>query len=352
MTKSPDAFRTISEVATWLGVQTHVLRFWESKFTQVKPVKRAGGRRYYRPADMRLLGGIKTLLHDDGMTIKGVQKVLREQGVAHVADLSPQLEGEEEVIVAAKPAASKPATDPTATEPTVEEVAPAAMIENAEEEPRSGTVLAFKAKPSSRKPAKPKPETAPAPEEEPLPLLDWIQRAPPAPEAKPTPGPVDQRAEDAAAKAPEPVPGQTTGEADEQPREEAADAVEALVRDTVAALSLPETVGISAPEPVSESGAEAGAESGEASETEPGSEQAAEAAADSSGATPPAPIPADLPPATELATGLATEPAYTPGLLGQMAELRQIRRLDAARIAPFTRALRDWFDRQEKALRG
>ncbi|MEC3862150.1 MerR family transcriptional regulator [Mesobacterium sp. TK19101] len=87
MSKSRDAFRTISEVADWLDTPAHVLRFWESKFTQVKPVKRAGGRRYYRPADMELLGGIKQLLHEDGMTIKGVQKVLREKGVKHVAAL-------------------------------------------------------------------------------------------------------------------------------------------------------------------------------------------------------------------------------------------------------------------------
>ncbi|WP_120632989.1 MerR family transcriptional regulator [Ruegeria sp. EL01] len=92
MSKSPDAFRTISEVADWLGVQAHVLRFWESRFTQVKPVKRAGGRRYYRPNDMRLLGGIKRLLHQEGITIKGVQRILREQGVAHVASLSPSLD--------------------------------------------------------------------------------------------------------------------------------------------------------------------------------------------------------------------------------------------------------------------
>ncbi|MEO0918229.1 MAG: MerR family transcriptional regulator, partial [Pseudomonadota bacterium] len=92
MTKSPDAFRTISEVAEWLGVQAHVLRFWESKFSQVKPVKRAGGRRYYRPNDMLLLGGIRKLLHEDGMTIKGVQKILREEGMAHVADMSPPLD--------------------------------------------------------------------------------------------------------------------------------------------------------------------------------------------------------------------------------------------------------------------
>lgn len=87
MSKSADAFRTISEVAEWLETPAHVLRFWESKFTQVKPVKRAGGRRYYRPADMRLLGGIKKLLHEDGMTIKGVQKILREQGIKHVSSL-------------------------------------------------------------------------------------------------------------------------------------------------------------------------------------------------------------------------------------------------------------------------
>ncbi|MEP5155221.1 MerR family transcriptional regulator [Planktotalea sp.] len=92
MPKSKDAFRTISEVAEWLDTPAHVLRFWESKFTQVKPVKRAGGRRYYRPADMQLLGGIKKLLHDDGLTIKGAQKLLREHGVKHVADLSQPLE--------------------------------------------------------------------------------------------------------------------------------------------------------------------------------------------------------------------------------------------------------------------
>ena len=87
MSKSRDAFRTISEVADELATPAHVLRFWESKFSQVKPVKRAGGRRYYRPADLDLLAGIKKLLHDDGMTIKGAQKLLREQGVKHVGSL-------------------------------------------------------------------------------------------------------------------------------------------------------------------------------------------------------------------------------------------------------------------------
>lgn len=92
MSKSPDAFRTISEVAEWLGIPAHVLRFWESKFTQIKPVKRAGGRRYYRPADMMLVGGIKHLLHDDGKTIKEVQALLRDHGIAHVSDRSASLE--------------------------------------------------------------------------------------------------------------------------------------------------------------------------------------------------------------------------------------------------------------------
>ena len=90
MNKSREAFRTISEVSEWLDTPAHVLRFWESKFTQIKPVKRAGGRRYYRPEDMALLGGIKTLLHDQGMTIKGVQKLLRDNGNRHVMALGPK----------------------------------------------------------------------------------------------------------------------------------------------------------------------------------------------------------------------------------------------------------------------
>ncbi|WP_461308179.1 MerR family transcriptional regulator, partial [Albidovulum sp.] len=89
MRKSAEAFRTISEVSELLETPAHVLRFWESKFPQVKPVKRAGGRRYYRPADIALLGGIKKLLHGDGMTIRGVQKLLGKHGARHVAEMSP-----------------------------------------------------------------------------------------------------------------------------------------------------------------------------------------------------------------------------------------------------------------------
>ncbi len=85
--KSAEAFRTISEVAVELDVPQHVLRFWESRFAQVKPVKRAGGRRYYRPEDIDLLKGIRALLYSDGFTIKGVQKVLKERGLRHVAEI-------------------------------------------------------------------------------------------------------------------------------------------------------------------------------------------------------------------------------------------------------------------------
>ena len=79
MSKSEKAFRNISEVSEWLATPTHVLRFWESKFSQIKPIKRAGGRRYYRPKDMLIIGGIKQLLHIEGHTIKGAQRLLKSK---------------------------------------------------------------------------------------------------------------------------------------------------------------------------------------------------------------------------------------------------------------------------------
>src|ERR1700761_108382 len=97
--KSAEAFRTISEVATDLDVPQHVLRFWETRFAQVKPVKRAGGRRYYRPEDVDLLRGIRSLLYSDGFTIKGVQKVLRERGLRHVAEIGRVAGGEIETSI-------------------------------------------------------------------------------------------------------------------------------------------------------------------------------------------------------------------------------------------------------------
>ena len=84
MDKAPDAFRTISEVADDLKVPQHVLRFWESRFNQIKPMKRAGGRRYYRPDDVDLLRGIHHLLYGEGYTIRGVQRILRDQGLKFV----------------------------------------------------------------------------------------------------------------------------------------------------------------------------------------------------------------------------------------------------------------------------
>ncbi|WP_170410163.1 MerR family transcriptional regulator [Ruegeria arenilitoris] len=148
MSKSPDAFRTISEVADWLGVQAHVLRFWESRFNQVKPVKRAGGRRYYRPNDMRLLGGIKKLLHEDGITIKGVQRILREQGVAHVSALSqgldevakPDATANDSVVV---PFSSKPVETSEQINLNLDDAAPVAEAPKVEPaEPKSQPVAA------------------------------------------------------------------------------------------------------------------------------------------------------------------------------------------------------------------
>ena len=105
MDKSPDAFRTISEAADELDLPQHVLRFWETRFATIKPLKRGGGRRYYRPEDVLLLRGIRHLLYDQGFTIKGVQRILKDQGSRYVIavgegkpleDLLPMIEAAEE----------------------------------------------------------------------------------------------------------------------------------------------------------------------------------------------------------------------------------------------------------------
>ena len=87
MEKSPEAFRTISEVAEDLDLPQHVLRFWETRFTQIKPLKRGGGRRYYRPDDVDLLKGIRYYLYGEGYTIKGVQRILKDRGIKHVTEM-------------------------------------------------------------------------------------------------------------------------------------------------------------------------------------------------------------------------------------------------------------------------
>jgi DNA-binding transcriptional MerR regulator len=107
--KSPDAFRTISEAAEELDLPQHVLRFWETRFSTIKPLKRGGGRRYYRPEDVLLLKGIRHLLYDQGFTIKGVQRILKDQGIRYVAGI-----GEGRVM---EPLASPPADDEPAFEP-------------------------------------------------------------------------------------------------------------------------------------------------------------------------------------------------------------------------------------------
>jgi DNA-binding transcriptional MerR regulator len=109
LAKAVEAFRNIGEVSADLGVRKHVLRFWEAKFPQLKPMKRGGGRRYYRPADVQLLQGIRHLLQTAGYTIKGVQKILREGGVEDVKKLGrAQPVGRDERGGRVKPPAQQP----------------------------------------------------------------------------------------------------------------------------------------------------------------------------------------------------------------------------------------------------
>ncbi len=115
MVKSPDAFRTISEAAEEVGAPQHVLRFWETKFSFVAPVKRAGGRRFYRPQDIVVLKAVRRLLHDDGLTIRGVQRLHKEQGLkklvgAEAADLieDGEMFAPPHAAIAVSPAAQSP----------------------------------------------------------------------------------------------------------------------------------------------------------------------------------------------------------------------------------------------------
>jgi DNA-binding transcriptional MerR regulator len=112
MEKSSDAFRTISEVAEDLDLPQHVLRFWETRFSQIRPLKRGGGRRYYRPDDVELLRAIRHLLYGEGYTIKGVQKILKEQGaralIALRVDSVPQQDGEQSLFDQLAPEAQPP----------------------------------------------------------------------------------------------------------------------------------------------------------------------------------------------------------------------------------------------------
>jgi DNA-binding transcriptional MerR regulator len=176
MPKSRDAFRTISEVAEWLDTQPHVLRFWESKFSQVRPVKRAGGRRYYRPADMQLLGGIKKLLHDDGMTIKGVQKLLREKGIKEISALSKSVDSEE--------------AEAAAIEATIARELPEA-IEKPEVDPLEAQISDIVAQTPSEDPVADAPNAA-TPSETPEPVTPEPEAVTPEPVAAKTETPAPQ----------------------------------------------------------------------------------------------------------------------------------------------------------------
>lgn len=112
MDKSPDAFRTISEVGEDLDLPQHVLRFWETRFAQIKPLKRGGGRRYYRPADVELLKGIRHLLYDQGYTIKGVQRLLKDNGNQFVIALGSGDKAAAEEIARQRQMAQKAAEEP------------------------------------------------------------------------------------------------------------------------------------------------------------------------------------------------------------------------------------------------
>jgi len=136
--KSPDAFRTISEVADELDLPQHVLRFWETRFSQIKPLKRGGGRRYYRPTDVDLLNGIRHLLYDQGYTIKGVQKILRESGVQFVGAIGS---GDSAALEQMAQKAAAPAPQP---EPPKKS---SAQTPTANDEP---DVLVGKARPKNR----------------------------------------------------------------------------------------------------------------------------------------------------------------------------------------------------------
>lgn len=198
-TKSEGAFRTIREVSDWLGVPTHVLRFWESKFEQIAPVKGAGGRRYYRPDDMKLLGGIKVMLHDQGLTIRAVGQKIDDEGTEPVMDLSPELEMPEGTpqrtrkVIREKPVSDEAPPDAPSTPP--------AETPDLDAAPESGEVVPFQRPPSDA------PNTAADPEQPPAATPEDAPAPSAAPAPPPTESPAITRADpDPAMPAPKPTP--------------------------------------------------------------------------------------------------------------------------------------------------
>ncbi len=149
MSKSPDAFRTISEVADDLDLPQHVLRFWETRFSQVKPMKRGGGRRYYRPEDVDLLKGIRHLLYEEGYTIRGVQRILREQGNRFVIGIgSGEIDISDPAALIAAAASGGPA------EPSEDEVSPEPAAEASNKKSAAVSVSEFTSRSSEEKASK------------------------------------------------------------------------------------------------------------------------------------------------------------------------------------------------------
>ncbi|WP_420338051.1 MerR family transcriptional regulator [Roseibium sp.] len=141
--KSPDAFRTISEVAEDLDLPQHVLRFWETRFSQIKPLKRGGGRRYYRPDDVELLKGIRHLLYGEGYTIKGVQRILKEQGQKFVMqiwreDADPLIVNQQITSSAPAPLKEETTPDETATGAMPSSSVPHDVIDDEADKPADG----------------------------------------------------------------------------------------------------------------------------------------------------------------------------------------------------------------------
>ncbi|MCR8547116.1 MerR family transcriptional regulator [Salipiger sp. P9] len=393
MSKSRDAFRTISEVAELLDTPAHVLRFWESKFTQVKPVKRAGGRRYYRPGDIGLLAGIKKLLHDDGLTIKGVQKVLREQGVKHVAGLAPlPLDADADMP---EPIEDAPYTEAEPESGTIlpfapvepsPEPAPEPVAETIEANPPIGTEPAEQplageaptepepiAEASPDLPETLEPETAEtlAPDADaPEIALDLAEA--PAPDAEetsdiwqaPEPAEMEITALEEAATAPE-APEETPAETDHQPDlfgteaapEEASETAEAPLPDFLSfsldeRAAMPESGAETAPGPEPE--AMIAPESDSLSDPadpapepdprpdlppEPLDAEGSEAAA--------APVPAPIPPVPSL----DDLPPPRPGALAYLARIERLTPAQTQALAPHLAALRQWIDTHGKGRR-
>jgi len=179
--KAPDAFRTISEVADDLDIPQHVLRFWETRFTQIKPMKRSGGRRYYRPDDVDLLRGIRRLLYGEGYTIRGVQRILKENGIKAVQGL---VDGAAAPAFNAPGGAAKPRIadhddDDDDDDVTDHEALDAddgdETVEAAVPVPRREPVIAApspRTEPSLPRPARPMAAPAVAPESPPAPAVD------------------------------------------------------------------------------------------------------------------------------------------------------------------------------------